>query len=217
VGTLVDLWIRAPDKVKDVHGQRAVPRSNLVDDEVFVREVFKEILRYQALSDGLPIGRLCARINNMDRRPVGRSTYLEQFCGCMPNLSAWSLVVCTICRIPPRDLILKLYRVAHGAEVDRVARRCEDGCLLWKIPIVGVVQRILDKIAHEHLDACWWFRVPLEVIRRDARICRVLRIRCLIEEYLRVVVETVPWRFPSSGRERSGCEGSCEPAERGSR
>jgi hypothetical protein len=43
VGTLVDLWIRAPDEVKDVNGQRAIPRPNLVDNEVFVREVFEEI------------------------------------------------------------------------------------------------------------------------------------------------------------------------------
>ena len=135
----------------------------------------------------------------------------------MPNLSSRTLVICTICRIPPRNLILKLCRVVHGTEVDGVPRRRKNGCLLWEIPIVGVVQRVLDKIAHEHLDACWWLRVPLKVVRRDARICRVLGIRGLIEEYLGVVVETVFWRFPSSVCERSGREESCEPVERGGR
>jgi hypothetical protein len=169
------------------------------------------------LSDGLPIVGLCARINNMHRRLVRRSTYLEQFCGCMPNLSSWPLLVCPIRRIPPRNLILKLHRVAHRAEVDGVPRRSKNGRLLWKIPIMGVIQRVLYKIAHEHLDACRWFRVPLQVIRRDARICRVLGIRCFIEEYLGVVVETVLLRFPGFGRERGGREGSCEPVERESR
>jgi hypothetical protein len=40
------------------------------------------------LSDGLPMVRLCVTINNMNRRLVGRTTYLKQFCGCIPNLSA---------------------------------------------------------------------------------------------------------------------------------
>ena len=217
MGTLVDLWIRAPDKVKDVGGQRAIPCSNLVDDEIFVREVFEEILRHQALSDGLPIVRLRTRINNTERRLFRLNTYLEQFCGCVPDLSAWSLIVCTICRIPPCNLILKLYRVAHGAEIDRVPCRRKNGRLLWKIPIVGIVQRVLDKIAHEHLDACWWFRVPFEVVRRDARICRMFGIGCLIKEYLGVVVKTIFWRSPSPGREWSGGEGSGKPAERGGR
>ena len=82
---------------------------------------------------------------------------------------------------------------------------------------MGVIQRVLDEIAHEHLDACGWLRVLLEVIRRDARIRRVLGIGCLIEKYLRVVVETILLMFPSSGRGRSGSEGSREPSERGSR
>jgi hypothetical protein len=44
VGTLVDLRIRATDKVKDVHGQCTVSRPDLVDDEIFIREVFQEVL-----------------------------------------------------------------------------------------------------------------------------------------------------------------------------
>jgi hypothetical protein len=42
VGTLVDLGIRAPDKVEDVHGQRAISGADLVDDEVLVREALQE-------------------------------------------------------------------------------------------------------------------------------------------------------------------------------
>jgi hypothetical protein len=82
---------------------------------------------------------------------------------------------------------------------------------------MGVVQRVLDKIAHKHFDAFWRFRVPFEVIRCDARVCRVFGIGCLIEEYLRVVVETVFWRFPSTERERSGCEVPGESVKRGYR
>jgi hypothetical protein len=58
VGTLVDFWICALDIVKDVHSQGAIPCSNLIDDEIFVREVFKEILRDKALCYGLPVVRL---------------------------------------------------------------------------------------------------------------------------------------------------------------
>ena len=60
---------------------------------------------------------------------------------------------------------------------------------------------------HEHLDACWWSRVPLEVVQRNERICHVSRMRCLIEEYLGIVVETVFRAFPSSGRERVEVKG----------
>ena len=65
----------ASDKVKDVHGQRAIPHTNLVDDEIFVREVSKEILQHQASSNDLPMVRLCARINNVNRQLVGRTPY----------------------------------------------------------------------------------------------------------------------------------------------
>lgn len=67
VSTLVDFWICALDKVEDVHGQRAIPCSNLIDDEIFVREVFKEILRYKALCYGLPVVRLRGRENHLHR------------------------------------------------------------------------------------------------------------------------------------------------------
>jgi hypothetical protein len=67
VGTLVDFWIFALDKVKDVHGQGAIPCSNLIDDEIFVREVFQEILRYKALCNGLSVVRLRARGNQWHR------------------------------------------------------------------------------------------------------------------------------------------------------
>ena len=84
---------------------------------------------------------------------------------------------------------------------------------------MGVVQRVLDKIANEHFDTCWQFRVPFKVIRRDAHVCRVFGIGCLIEEYLSVIVETVFFflGFPSSGRERSGCEVPGESMKRGYR
>ena len=63
VGTFVDFWICALDEVKDVHGQRTIPCSNLIDDEIFVRKVLKEILRYKALCYGLSVVRLRAREN----------------------------------------------------------------------------------------------------------------------------------------------------------
>ena len=72
LGTLVDLRIRVLDEVKDVHRQSAVPCSDLINDEILVREVFEEVLRYQALSDGLPIVRLCARVTTW---VVGCETY----------------------------------------------------------------------------------------------------------------------------------------------
>jgi hypothetical protein len=49
---------------------------------------------------------------------------------------------------------------------------------------VGVVERVLDEVAHEHFDARGRFGVPLEVVGRDAGICDVLWIGGLIEEYL---------------------------------
>ena len=49
--------------------------------------------------------------------------------------------------------------------------------------------------------------MPLEVVRRNTRICHVFRMRYLIEEYLEIVVETVFRAFPSSGRGQGGSEG----------
>lgn len=84
----------------------------------------------------------------------------------MPDLSAWSLLVRTICRISSRNAILRLYRVSHGTEVDEV-----------------------------------------EVVRGDARTCRVLGIGCLIEEYFEIVVVTIFRAFPSSERKRVEVKG----------
>ena len=50
----------------------------------------------------------------------------------------------------------------------------------------------------------------LAVIRRDARICRMLGIGCLIEGYIGMVFQSCP----NTGRERGGSEGSGEPVER---
>ena len=71
---------------------------------------------------------------------------------------------------------------------------------------MGVAKRVLDGIMHEHLDAYWWSRVPLEVVRRNARICHAFKTRCLIKEYLGIVVEKVFRAFPSAGREQGGSE-----------
>ena len=72
---------------------------------------------------------------------------------------------------------------------------------------IPIVERVLDDIAHKHLDACWWIRVPLEVVRGNARICHMRWMRCLIEGYLGNVVETIFRAFPSSGRERAEVKG----------
>ena len=127
----------------------------------------------------------------------------------MPNLSTWPFIVFPIHRIPPGDFILKLHRVAHNTEVDGVPRGRKDSCLLGEIAIVGVVERVLDKVAHEHFDARGRFGVVLEVVGRDAGVCDVLWIGGLIEEYLWVVIEAVFvfWWFPSFGRGRCRSEG----------
>ena len=51
-----------PDKAKDVHGQRAVLRPNLVDGEIIVRKVIRGDT---PILGGLPIVWLCTRINNL--------------------------------------------------------------------------------------------------------------------------------------------------------
>lgn len=111
------------------------------------------------------------RRNHGFRRQVARRrTYLEQFRWRMPNLSPWPFIVRPIHRIPPGNLILKLHRVAHGTEFDGVPRGRKDGRLLGEITIVGVVERVLDKVAHEHFDARRRLGVSLEVVGRDAGI-----------------------------------------------
>lgn len=128
----------------------------------------------------------------------------------MPYLPSRPFLICTICRISLCDFILKLCRVTYGTKVYGVPCRCEYSRLLWEISVVRVVQRVLDKVAHEHLDACRWFGVLLEIVRSDARVLHVVGIWGLIEKYLGVVVETAFWRLPSPGSGWRGTEKTSE-------
>ena len=59
----VHLWVSVSNVVEDVQGKGSVPSPNLVNDEVFVREVFEEIFKHDALRNTLPVPRLHVGIN----------------------------------------------------------------------------------------------------------------------------------------------------------
>lgn len=90
----------------------------------------------------------------------------------MPNLpsrSTSSRFLLFKGRIPHRDLVLKLDGVAHLAKVDWL--RCgEDGGLLRKVPVMWVVQRILDEVPHEHFDLRGRLLGTLQLVRGDASV-----------------------------------------------
>jgi len=51
----VHLRVSVSDVVENIEGKSSVPGSNLVNDEVFVREVLEEIFKHDALRNALPI------------------------------------------------------------------------------------------------------------------------------------------------------------------
>jgi hypothetical protein len=53
--SFVCLRVTVSDIVEDVQGKGSVPGSDLVNDEVFVREVLEEIFGYDALGNTLPV------------------------------------------------------------------------------------------------------------------------------------------------------------------
>ena len=64
----VHLWVSVSNVVEDVQGKGSVTGSNLVNDEVFVREVLEEIFSYDASCNTLPVPWLHTgiRMNIMD-------------------------------------------------------------------------------------------------------------------------------------------------------
>ena len=60
----VHLWVSVSDIVEDVQGKRPIPSSNLVNDEVFVREILEEVFGHNALCNTLPVPWLHARYQN---------------------------------------------------------------------------------------------------------------------------------------------------------
>ena len=54
----VHLWVSVSNVIEDVQGKRSVPGPDLVNHEVFVREVLEEVFTYDAPRNALPVPRL---------------------------------------------------------------------------------------------------------------------------------------------------------------
>lgn len=93
----------------------------------------------------------------------------------MPQLLPRPITILPVGRIPLRDLSLELRSIPNGAEVDGV--RCsEDVNLFGEVAVVGVVKRVLDEVADEHLRATWRIAFLFEIIGSDALVVGMLGI-----------------------------------------
>ena len=68
-------------------------------------------------------------------------------------------------------------------------RRGDDGCTFREIAIVGVVQRVLDVVANQHLDSSRGVFKCLQVVGRETFVVDVLRIGNIVEVDFRVKVD----------------------------
>jgi len=60
-------------------------------------------------------------------------------------------------------------------------RRGDDGCTFREIAIVGVVQRILDVVANQHLDSSWGVFKRFQVVGCETFVADVLAIGNIVE------------------------------------
>lgn len=139
-GPLVYIWMYVSNVVQDVQHHRSVSSTHFVNDEVLVWEEIVLVVLHQVPRQRFSIVR---------REQLGR---------CMPQL-AEVVVFLQVERILEvgvampqllEEFVLRL----HGVEVERVAGR-EDDDLLGEVAVAGVVQAVLNEIAHEHPHSAW--------------------------------------------------------------
>ena len=116
---------------------------------------------------------------------VKDTTHLEQFGRRVPQL-----VVGLVRRVASCDFLLELYGVPEFVEVEGLLVRIEDGDFLGEVSIMRVVQRVLNKVAREHLDGARALLAAFEIIASDERVCRGVLWR-RIEERIPVVIPFV--------------------------
>ena len=109
----------------------------------------------------------------------------------MPQLLPRPISILPVGCIPLRDLRLKLGSIPNGGEVDGFWCS-EDVDLFGEVAVVGVVKRVLDEVADEHLRATWRIAFLFEIIGSDALVAGMFRIRNVGEGELFAVNEVDP-------------------------
>lgn len=106
----------------------------------------------------------------------------------MPQLPPGSVVfVRTVRSVPPCHFLLKFCRVPQFPELERRPLGVEDVDLLREVPVIGVVQRILDEVANEHLDPFGWDGLVLQHIGVDLFECHLAWCRLSIQRALVII------------------------------
>jgi hypothetical protein len=91
------------------------------------------------------------------------------------------LLITAIRSISLGDLFLKLYEIRQGRKIIAMLEGIEDGGVLRKVAIVGVVQRIFDEISNKHLDATRGRGTAIEVFCSNKVILCMIRVRRIKE------------------------------------
>src|SRR5882757_8809060 len=136
--------------------------------------------------------------------------YLEYFGRGVPQLFSRPRLVFTVRNISLGDLLLELDRVSERPKL-YVLWRSDDGRAFREIAIVGVVQRIFDVVADQHLDPPRGvFELP-KVVGRDAFVVDVLGIWNIVKVDLGVEVDFLSF-LGDEGRGRGGEETGESPS-----
>ena len=102
------------------------------------------------------------------------------------------MFVRSVLGIPRCNLLLKLCRIPQLAKVESRVLCVENGSLLREVPIVGVIQRVFNKVAYKHPHTDRWFGLFLKRIG-CYELQVVLSSVNLAIERVRVIVPFVLW------------------------
>ena len=129
--------------------------------------------------------------------------YLEYLGWGVPQLFSRPRLILPVRSIPLRDLFLKFNRVSECRKV-YMFRRGDDSRTFREIAIVGVVQRVLDVVANQHLDSSRRVFERLQVIGCEAFVADVLGIGNIVKVDFGVKVDFLSLLRSWTGKRRVG-------------
>lgn len=133
-------------------------------------------------------------------------TYLEYLGWGVPQLFPRPSFILPVQSVPLRDLFLEFHQVSECPKVYMLWRG-DDGRTFREIAVVWVIQRVLDVVSNEHLDAPRRVFACLQVVGCDAFVVDMLRIGNIVKIDLGVEVEFLSLlRFGAGGRRSRGRE-----------
>lgn len=140
------------DVVKDVKHEGSVAGAHFVNDEVVIGVESELVVGHHVSCNGLSV----VGAKQLGRRVPQLSGLVEFF----------RIQFILKPRVPLSQQSVELRLVPNRSKV-KGSSGGEDGDVFAEISILRVVQRILDKVSHQHLDPPRTFRTPSQLIGGD--------------------------------------------------